>query len=80
MRNTLRGSTFDGDLHCPALEDSILDYGQYAILSTRSFLCSAPTLNSSMDFSIKHIEDGVVNNPPNKIALASVVFAIAFAF
>ena len=66
MRNSLGGSTLDGDLHCHASEDSILDYGQYLILSTENFFCLAPTQNLSMDFSIKHIEDGVVNSLPNK--------------
>ena len=35
------------------------------ILSTGNFLCSAPTVNSTMDFFVKHIEDGVVDSPPN---------------
>ena len=59
-------STPDGGLPCQASEDSILDYGQYEILSTGNFLCSAPTLNSTMDFSSKCIEDGVVDNPLEK--------------
>ena len=52
-------------LPCQTSADSILDYGQYVILSTGNFLCSAPTVNSTMDFSVKHIEDGVVDSPPN---------------
>ena len=52
-------------LRCQASADSILDYGQYVILSTGNFLCSAPTVNSTMDFSIKPIEEGVVDSPPN---------------
>ena len=48
-----------------ASTDSILDYGQYVILSTRNFLCSAPTVNSTMDFSVKPIKEGVVDSPPN---------------
>ena len=52
-------------LPCQASADSILDYGQYVILSTGNFLCSAPTVNSTMDFSIKPIEKGVVDSPPN---------------
>ena len=59
-------STPDGGLPCQASEDSILDYGQYEILSTGNFLCSAPTLNSTMDFLGKRIEDGVVDSPPEK--------------
>ena len=35
------------------------------ILSTGNFLCSAPTVNSTMDFFVKHIEDGVVDSPLN---------------
>lgn len=53
-------------LLCRASEDSILDYGQYVILSTGNFLGSAPTVNSSMDFSTKPVDDGVVDSPPNQ--------------
>ena len=52
-------------LPCQASTDSILDYGQYVILSTGNFLCSVPTVNSTMDFSVKPIEEGVVDSPPN---------------
>ena len=52
-------------LPCQASADSILDYGQYVILSTGNFLCSAPTVNSTMDFSVKPIEEGMVDSPPN---------------
>ena len=52
-------------LPCQASADSILDYGQYVILSTGNFLYSAPTVNSTMDFSVKPIEEGVVDSPPN---------------
>ena len=52
-------------LPCQASADSILDYGQYVILNTGNFLCSAPTVNSTMDFSIKPIKEGVVDSPPN---------------
>ena len=52
-------------LPCQASADSILDYGQYVILSTGNFLCSAPTVNSTMDFFVKPIEEGVVDSPPN---------------
>ena len=52
-------------LPCQASADSILDYGQYVILSTRNFLYSAPKVNSTMDFFVKPIEKGVVDSPPN---------------
>ena len=52
-------------LPCQASADSILDYEQYVILSTGNFLCSASTVNSTMDFSVKPIEEGVVDSPPN---------------
>ena len=52
-------------LPCQASADSILDYGQYVILSTENFLCLAPTVNSTMDFSVKPMEEGVVDSPPN---------------
>ena len=35
------------------------------IMSTGNFLCSAPTVNSTMDFSVKPIKEGVVDSPPN---------------
>ena len=52
-------------LPCQASTDSILDYGQYVILSMGNFLCSAPMVNSTMDFSVKPIKEGVVDSPPN---------------
>ena len=52
-------------LPCQASADSILDYKQYVMLSTGNFLCSAPMVNSTMDFSVKPIEEGVVDSPPN---------------
>ena len=54
----------DCQLKCHASADSILDYGQYVILSTRNFLCSAPTGNLTMDFSTLLVNDGVVDSPP----------------
>ena len=66
MQRNLMLSTLDGGLSCQASKDSILDYGQYAILSTGNFLCFAPMLNSTMDFSGKHVEDGVVDSPQEK--------------
>ena len=53
----------DCQLKCHAFADSILDYGQYVILSTGNFLCSAPTGNSTMDFSTLPVNDGVVDSP-----------------
>ena len=52
-------------LPCQASADSILDYGQYVILSMGNVLSSAPTVNSTMDFSVKPIEEGVVDSPPH---------------
>ena len=52
-------------LLCQAFADSILDYKQYVILSTGNFLCLASTVNSTMDFPVKPIKEGVVNSPPN---------------
>ena len=39
-----------------------MDYGQHVLLSTGNFLCSAPSLNSTMDFSKKRMEDEVVDS------------------
>ena len=49
-------------LPCQAFADSIHNYGQYVLLCTGNFLCSAPTVNSTMDFSVKPIEEGVVDS------------------
>ena len=43
-----------------------MDYGQNIVLSTGNFLCSAPSMNSTMDFSKKRLEDGVVDSPIEK--------------
>ena len=65
MEIALGSTTPTVALPCQASADSILDYGQYVILSTGNFLCSARTIKSTMDFSIKPIEEGVVDSPPN---------------
>ena len=39
-----------------------MDYGQNIVLSMGNFLCSAPFVNSTMDFSKKRVEDGVVDS------------------
>ena len=56
----------DCQLKCHASVDSILDYRQYVILSTGNFLCSAPTGNSTMDFSTLPVNDRVVDSPPEQ--------------
>ena len=43
-----------------------MDYGQNIVLSTGNFLCSTPSVNSTMDFSKKRVEDGVVDSPIEK--------------
>ena len=43
-----------------------MDYGQNIVLSTGNFLCSAPSVNSTMDFSKKRVEDGVLDSPIEK--------------
>ena len=54
------------DFRCAASADSILDYGQYAISQsgTGHIMYSAATAQSTMDFSTKPINDGVVDSPP----------------
>ena len=66
MVSTLTSLARDCQLKCHASADSILDYGQYVILSTGNFLCSAPTGNSTMDFSTLPVNDGVVDSPPEQ--------------
>jgi hypothetical protein len=43
-----------------------MDYGQHVLLSTGNFLCSAPSLNSTMDFARKPMVDGVVDSPADR--------------
>ena len=60
------GSNQVGGQQCEASAKSIMDYGQNIVLSTGNFLCSAPLVNSTMDFSKKGVEDGVVDSPIEK--------------
>ena len=60
------GSNQVGGMQCKASAKSIMDYGQNIVLSTGNFLCSAPSVNSTMDFSKKRMEDGVVDSPIEK--------------
>ena len=60
------GSNQVGGLQCKASAESIMDYGQNIVLSTGNFLCSTPSVNSTMDFSKKRVEDGVVDSPIEK--------------
>ena len=46
-------------------DNSIMDYGQFLISSKGNFLYSRAFAHSTMDFSTKPIEDGVVNSPPS---------------
>ena len=60
------GSNQVGRRQCKASAESIMDYGQNIVLSTGNFLCSAPSVTSTMDFSKKRVEDGVVDSPIEK--------------
>ena len=60
------GSNQVGGRQCEAFAESIMDYGQNIVLSTGNFLCSVPSMNSTMDFSKKRVEDGVVDSPIEK--------------
>ena len=60
------GSNQVGGLQCKASAESIMDYGQNIVLSTGNFLCSAPLVNSTMDFSNKRVKDGMVDSPIEK--------------
>ena len=62
----MRGLNQIGGLQCEASAESIMDYGQNIVLSMGNFLCSAPSMNSTMDFSKKRVEDGVVDSPIEK--------------
>ena len=50
---------------CATSDNSFLEYGPNAIFSIGNFLCSTTTANSTIDFSTKPVEDGVVDSPPN---------------
>ena len=60
------GSNQVSGLQCEASAESIMDCGQNIVLSTGNFLCFAPSVNSTMDFSKKRVEDGVVDSPIEK--------------
>ena len=62
-------------LQCQASTKSIMDYGQNILLSTGNFLCSAPWVNSIMDFSKKPLEDGVMDSPIEKKMQVTVVYS-----
>ena len=53
----------------------MMDYGQNVLLSTRNFLYSVPSMNSTMDFSKKPLEDGVVESPLKKNVKVSVNYS-----
>ena len=44
-------------------------------LSTRNYLCSALSMNSTMDFSEKPLEDGVVDSPLKKNMKVSIIYS-----
>ena len=66
MVSTSTSLAHDCQLKCHASANSIMDYGQYVILSTRNFLCSSPTRNLTMDFSTLPVNDRVVDSPPEQ--------------
>ena len=43
--------------------------------STRNYLCFAPSMNSTMDFSKKPLEDGVVDSPLKKKVKVSIIYS-----
>ena len=67
------GSNQVGGRQCEASAESIMDYRQNIVLSIGNFLCSAPLVNSTMDFSKKRVEDGVVDSPIEKKVKVAVV-------
>ena len=57
----------DYALRCAPFADSFFDYGQFAISQSGlgHIMYSAATAQSTMDFSILPVDDGVVDSPPN---------------
>ena len=53
----------------------MMEYGQNVLLSVGNFLCSAPSMNSTMDFSMKPLEDGVVDCPLKKNVKVFVIYS-----
>ena len=72
---TYGGSHHVRRLQCQASAESIMDYGQNILLSTGNFLCFAPLVNSTMDFSEKLIKDGIVDSPIEKKVHVKVVYS-----
>ena len=56
----------------------MMELGQNVLLSTRNFLCSSPSMNSTMDFYMKPLEDGVVDSPLKKNVKVSVIYSALF--
>ena len=54
-------------LRCAPSADSFSDYGQFAISQSGlgHIMYSAATTQSTMDFSIMPVDEGVVDSPPN---------------
>ncbi len=69
----LQNSIILADVHnprtlpCYASVDSLLGSGQNLFPSTCNFLGSVATANSTMDFSSKPVDDGVVDSPPSRV-------------
>lgn len=57
----------DSGKKCTASADSFSDYGQFAISQSGlgHIMFSAATAQSTMDFSMTPVDDGVVDSPPN---------------
>ena len=71
----LRSRTCDSKRDvCTASVDSVMDIGAYAISqhSKGNLLYSAPTAQSTMDYSLKAVDNGVVDSPPSRGASLTV--------
>ena len=55
----------------------MMDYGQNILLSIGNFLCSAPSMNSTMDIFKKPLEDGMVDSPLKKNMKVSVSYWVS---
>ena len=52
-----------------------MDYGQNILLSMGNFLCSAPLVNLTMDFSKKPVDNGIVDSPVVKKVQVAIVYS-----
>ena len=74
--NALPNSGFN--FECKVSLDSIMDYKKYAIPSKGNFLYSSATAESTMDFSKKPIDYGIVDSHPTQCCDMQLLMLLLF--